>query len=119
MPFGACHPGVEEGVVHQVVPVGDGLEMVADLLAEGVATGGNVIELLEHGEVDIRLDVAHHARIAVPVPGTPDAPGLVDDTDPLDAGLSEVGAGEHASDPTAHNYDVDVVGDRITLGRPA
>ncbi len=86
-----------------------------DLLAEGVPLGRDVVELLEHREVDVRLDVAHHARVAVPVPGAPDAARLVDDADPLDAGLAEVGAGEDAGDPPAHDHDIDVVGDRVAL----
>ena len=113
VPLGPGHPGVEQGVVHEVEPVGDGLEVAQDLLAEGVAPGGDVVELLEHGQVDVRLDVAHHARVAVPVPGAPDAARLVDDADPLDAGLAEAGAGEDPGDPPAHDDDVDVVGDRV------
>ena len=34
--------------VDQVEPLGDRLEVAADLLAEGVAPGGDVVELLEH-----------------------------------------------------------------------
>ena len=115
VPLGPGHPGVEQGVGHQVEPVGDRLEVAADLLAEGVAPGGDVVELLEHREVDVRLDVAHHARVAVPVPGAPDPAGLVDDADPLDAGLAELGAGEDPGDPPAHDHDVDLVGDRVAL----
>ena len=115
VPFGPGHPGVEQGVVHEVEPVGDRLEVAPDLLAEGVAPGGDVVELLEHREVDVRLDVAHHARVAVPVPGAPDATRLVDDADPLDPGLAELGAGQDPGDPPAHDHDVDLVGDRVAL----
>ena len=73
VPLGPGHPGVEQGVVHQVEPVGDRLEVAPDLLAEGVTPGGDVVELLEHRHVDVRLDVAHHPGVAVPVPGAPDA----------------------------------------------
>ena len=115
VPFGAGHPGVEQGIGYEVEPVGDRLEVAPDLLAECVAPGGDVVELLEHRHVDVRLDVAHHARVAVPVPGAPDAAGLVDDADPLDAGLAELGAGEDPGDPAAHDHDIDVVGDRVAL----
>ena len=115
VPLGAGHPGVEQGVGHEVEPVGDRLEVAPDLLAERVALGGDVVELLEHRDVDVRLDVAHHARVAVPVPGAPDAARLVDDADPLDAGLAEVGAGEDPGDPPAHDHDIDLVGDRVAL----
>ena len=86
-----------------------------DLLAERVTPGGDVVELLEHRHVDVRLDVAHHPGVPVPVPGAPDAARLVDDADPLDAGLAELGAGEHPGDPPAHDHDVDLVDDRVAL----
>ena len=99
LPHGSGHPSVEQGVGHEVEPVGDRLEVAQDLLAERVAPGGDVIELLEHRHVDVRLDVAHHARVPVPVPGASDAARLVDDANSLDAGLAEVGAGEDPGDP--------------------
>ena len=113
VPLRSGHPGVEEGVGHEVEPVGDRLQVQPDLLAGGVALGRDVVELLQHREVDVRLDVAHHARVAVPVPGAADAAGLVDDADPLDARLAQLGAGEDAGDPAADDHDVDVVGDRV------
>ena len=89
-PFGAGHPGVEERVVDQVEVLGHRLEVLPDLFAEGVALARDVAELLEHGEVDVRLDVAHDAGVAVPVPGAADAAGLVDDANAFDAGLAQV-----------------------------
>ena len=115
VPLGASHPGVEQTVGHEVEPVGDHLEVAQDLLAVGVAVGGDVVEFLEHREVDVRLDVAHHAGVAVPVPGATDAACLVDDADPLNAGLAELSAGEDAGDPPAHDHDIDVVDDRLAL----
>ena len=114
-PLGPGHPGVEQGIVHQVEPIGDGLEVAPDLLAEGVAPGGEVVELLEHRHVHVGLDVAHDPGVAVPVPGAPDATGLVDDADPLDAGLAEAGAGQDPGDSPAHHHHIDVVGDRVAL----
>ena len=114
-PLGAGHPGVEQGVGHEVVPVGDCLEVLEDLLAERVPTRGDVLELFEHRHIDVRLDVAHHARVAVPVPGTPDAARLVDDADPFDARLAEPGSGQGPGDTPAHDHDVDVVGDRLAV----
>ena len=52
---------------------------------ERVARRRDVVHLLEHRHVDVRLDVAHHARVAVPVPGAADAAGLVDQADAVDA----------------------------------
>ncbi len=115
VPFGAGHPGVEEGVARKVESFGDRLEVAPDLLTERVAVSGDVVELLEHRKIDVRLDVAHHPGIAVPVPGAPDAARLVDDTDPLEPGLAELGAGEDPGDPPAHDDDIDFVGDRVAL----
>ena len=70
---------MEQGTIGEVEPVGDRLEVVQDLIAERIPVGGDVVELLEHREVDVRLDVAHHARVAVPVPGSADAARLVED----------------------------------------
>ena len=91
LPLGAGHAGVEQRVVLEAVALGDPLEVAADLLARGVAPGGDVVELLEHRDVHVRLDVAHDAGVAVPVPGAADAARLVDDADPLDARLAQVG----------------------------
>jgi hypothetical protein len=106
---------VEERVGHQVVPVGDRLQVLPDLLAERVALLRDVVELLEHRQVDVRLDVAHDAGVAVPVPGAADAAGLIDDADPLDPRLAQVGAGDDPRDPPAHDHHVDLVGDGVAL----
>ena len=91
-PLGLGHPGVEQGVRHEVEFVGDRLEVVEDLRAGGIAPRRNVAQLLEHRDVDVRLDVAHHARVAVPVPGASHAARLVDDPDALHPRLAEVDA---------------------------
>ena len=89
--------------------------MAPDLLAEGVAPGRDVVELLEHRHVDVRLDVAHHTRVTVPVPGAPDAAGQVHDADPLDAGLAEAGTGEQPRDPPADDHGIDLVDRGVPL----
>ena len=114
-PIGAGHPGVEQGIGHEVEPVGDSFEVLQDLLAERVATGGDVVELLEHRHIDVRLDVAHHARVTVPVPGAAYTARLVDDADPFDARLAQAGSGEDPGDTPAHDHHIDVVGDRVAV----
>ena len=115
VPLGACHPGVEEAVGYQLVPLGNRLQVPPDLVAERVAACRDVVELLEHRHVYVRLDVAHHTRVAVPVPGSPDAACLVDDPDPLEAGPTELSTREDACDASAHDHDVDIVCDRFAL----
>ena len=116
VPHGFRDAGVEQGVGNQVEPVCDRLQMQAYFLAEGVAPAGDVVEFLKHGQVLIRLDVAHHAGIPVPVPGAPDAPGLVDDPDALDARLAQMRTRENSGDTTADDDHVGVVDDRLALG---
>ncbi len=106
---------LEQRVAGQIESLGDCLEVCSDLFAVRVAPGRDVAELLEHRHVDVGLDVAHHARVPVPVPRTPDPSGLVDDADPLDTGLAEIGAGEGPGDPTADDDHVDLVSDRSPL----
>jgi hypothetical protein len=116
VPLGADHARVEQGVRHEVEPLRDRLQVPADLLAVGVAVGRDVVELLQEGEVHVRLDVAHDPRVAVPVPRAPDAAGLVDDADALDAGLAQLGAGDEPRDPAPHDHDVDVLDHRVPVG---
>ena len=106
---------MEQGVVVEVEPVGDGLEVAQDLLAGRVAPCRDVVEFLEHGEVDVGLDVAHHARVAIPVPGSAHATGLIDDPYALHTGVAQLDAGEEPRDPAADNDDVDFVDDWLAL----
>jgi hypothetical protein len=115
-PFGAGHAGVEQRVLLEAVARRDLLEVAEDLLAPGVAPGRDIVELLEQRDVHVGLDVAHDARVLVPVPGAPDASRLVDDADPLDAGLAEVGARQHPGDAAPDDQDVDLVVDRVAFG---
>ena len=115
MPFGPGHRRVEEGVGLELEALGDRLEVVPDLLAEGVTPGRDVVELLEHREVHVRLDVAHHARVPVPVPGSADATRLIDDADPLETGLAELGPGQDTGDPPTDDHDVNLVHDGVAL----
>ena len=112
VPLRPGDPGVEQRVVDQVEVVGQSLEVEADLLAEGVTVRGHIAELFEHGQVDVGLDVAHHAGVAVPVPGAPDATGLVDDADLLDTGLAQVGPDGHAGDTAADDDHIDLLAHR-------
>src|SRR5262245_30139196 len=94
VPFALHDAGVEQRVVLQAELLADRVEIEADLLAERVASGGDVAHLLEHRHVDVRLDVAHDARVPVPVPGAADPAGLVDQADVVDAGVAQLRAGD-------------------------
>ncbi len=111
VPLRPGHARVEQRIGHEVEPVGDRLQVQPDLLTERVPMLGDVPELLQHREVDGGLDVAHHPWVAVPVPGAADAAGLVEDADPLDAGLAQLSASEDPRDAAAYDHCVDVIGD--------
>ena len=85
--------------------VRDRVEVPADLVAGRVARRGDVVHLLEHRHVDVGLDVAQHAGVAVPVPGPADPAGLVDQPDPLHARLAQLRAEDHAARPGADDRD--------------
>ena len=115
VPLAGVDAGVEQRVVDESVLRGDRVEVPADLVAERVAGRGHVVHLFEHRHVDVRLDVAHHAGVPVPVPGASDPAGLVDQHDPPEPGVAQLRAHDHAGHPGADDGDVDVLDDRFAL----
>ena len=115
VPLARLDAGVEERIVHQAVLRRDRVEVPADLVPERVPRRRDVVHLLEHRHVDVGLDVAHHARVAVPVPGAPDAAGLVDQHDASEAGVAQLGPDDHTRHPGTDDGDVDLGGDGIAL----
>ena len=69
-----CTPVWNSAPIDEIESLRDRLDVLADLLALRVALLRDVLHLLEHRHVAVRLDVAHDARVAVPVPGAADAP---------------------------------------------
>jgi hypothetical protein len=88
--------------------------VLQDLRCVGVFLRGHVPGLLEQREVDIGLDVALGARIAVPVPGPAEAATLLDDEKVVDTGLSQPGPGDEPGE-TASDHDH---GHGVAPGRP-
>ena len=116
VPLARLHTGVEQRGIGEIEPAGDRLEVFADLVTEGVARLRDVTRLLEHRHVAVRLDVAHHARVAVPVPGSADTARVVDHADAIHARLAQLGTGHHARQARADDRDIDVLDHRITSG---
>ena len=74
------HPSIELDVAAQIEPVGHVVEVGEDLGLAGVALAPLPLLLEFVGElvgVLHALDIAAGTRIAVPVPGTPDAAGCL------------------------------------------
>ena len=59
----------------------DACAVLEDLGAEGVLLLRHVADLLEQRQVDVRLDVALRARVAVPVPGAAEVAAVLDDAE--------------------------------------
>ena len=69
VPAHCAHPGLEAGVCVQVVVAGDGLAVFKDLRRVRVFVFRDVVQLFEQRQIAVRLDVAHGAWIAIPIPG--------------------------------------------------
>ena len=109
--------GLEErGPVH-VEMAAEQLAVLEDLGGVGVLHGRHVAGLLQHREVDVGLDVAHAARVPVPVPGAAEVAALLDDPEVGDAELGQVGGGEHPAEATADDDDLGVGDDRVAHDR--
>ncbi len=106
--------GLEERVGVEVELGGQELGVPEDLRGAGIALGGHEAGLLEERQVDEGLDVAHAARIAVPVPGAPEVAGLLDDPDVGDPVLGEVDRREHSGEAAAHDHHGGVLDHRVT-----
>ena len=105
--------GLEEGVGVEVEGAGQQLGVLEDLGGAGVALGRHEAGLLEEREVDVRLDVAHAARVAVPVPGATEVARLLDDPEVGDPVLAEVDRGEHPGEAAAHDHDGRLLDHRV------
>jgi hypothetical protein len=86
--------------------------MGQDLRCVGVLLLRDVADLLEQGQIDIGLDVAHRARIAVPVPGAAEVAALFDHPDVANPGLPQTRARQQPSKAAADHHHVDVVRQR-------
>ncbi len=67
---------------------------------------GNVVHLVEQGQVIVGDDVAGHAGITIPVPGAADVGAALDDPDALDAVLAQAGGGQQGGEAAADEKDI-------------
>src|SRR5690606_17835149 len=86
-----------------------------DLGAVGVFLDRHVAGLLEQREVDVRLDVAVDARIAVPVPGASEVRGAVEDADVGDAELAQARGRQDPAEAGPDYRHLDLVRERRAL----
>lgn len=94
--------------------LGDPAAVSPDLGTLGVLLGGDVTEFLEQRHVDIGLDVAGDFGIAVPVPGSADVGGLIDQPHVVHTELLAPGPDQQPAEAGAHHGDVDGVVNRVS-----
>ena len=107
--------GVEQRVVVEAVLLADAATVLEDLGRVRVLLRRHVPGLFEQRHVDERRGVALRAGIAVPVPGTAEVAGLVDDADVVDPGFLDPRARHQAREPAADERERDVVAQRLAL----
>ena len=75
------------------------LAVLEDLRAVRVLLGRDVADLLEQRQVDVRLDVALRARVAVPVPGAAEVAALPKEGAAAPTSFKQAGASRQAREP--------------------
>jgi len=81
--------------------------------ALAVLRDGHVLELFEQRKVDVGLDVAGQARVAVPVPGAAEVAALLEDAEVLHPALAQARPGQEAAEAAADQRQVDLVGEGL------
>src|SRR5215472_3975719 len=87
----------------------DPLGMLEDLGREGVFFLRHIPRLFQEWQINIGLDVALRAWIAVPVPSPTEIPGLLDNTDIGDTDRLQPRCGEESTKAAAHDQRVQVL----------
>jgi len=76
---------------------------------------GDIVELFEQRQIAVRLDVAHGAGIAVPIPGAAKVTGLLNDSDIVKAGLAQPAAHQQSAETAADDGHLHLVIQRVAL----
>ena len=116
VPAHLAHPGLEAGVLVQVVVAGDGLAVFEDLGCVRIFVFRDVVQLLEQRQVAIRLDVAHGAGVAVPIPRAAEVTGLLNHPEVVEAGLAQPSAHEQTAETAADDSHLHLVVERGAFG---
>ena len=112
VPVHLVDPGSKADIPVQVEVAAQRLAVFQDLRPVGVLLLGHVAHLFQHGQVDVRLDIALHAGVLVPVPGAAEfGPGL-DHADALHPELPQAGACQEPAESGADDGHIHLVGQR-------
>ena len=107
--------GLEAGVAVQVVLLADGAGVGEDLRREAVLLFRHVAEFLDQRQIDVGLDVALRAGVAVPVPSAAEVAALLDDAQIAHAGFAQPRPSQQAAEAAADHDHVHLVGPRFAL----
>jgi len=110
VPLHLGDPRLEQGVLVQAELRAEGLGVGEDLAAAGVPLRRDVTGLFEVRQVDVRLDVAAHTRVTVPVPSTAEIACDIEDFEVRDTDLLELDAGTDAHEAGADDEHVEISG---------
>src|SRR5579885_211701 len=106
--------GLKQGSAVEIELLSDAPGVRQDFRRERIFLFGDVTGLFEQRQIDVRLDIALRARVAVPVPGPAEISALLDDANVLDSGLTQPRAREQAAEAAADDQHFD----RIVERRP-
>ncbi len=115
VPLRALDHGLEQRLVVEVEVATQQPAVLEDLGRGRVALGGHVARLLEQRKVGVGLDVAHAARIAVPVPRAAEVAALLDQPEVGDAELGQADRGEHPAEAAADDEDLGLLNHRLAF----
>ncbi len=76
---------------------------------------GDVVEFFEQGEITVGFDIAHGARVAVPIPGAAEVAGLFNHPNIVKTGLLEPSAHEPSAKAPADDGHLHLVIERIAF----
>jgi hypothetical protein len=105
--------GLEVGAGIKIEVLADALRVLEDLGLEGILLRRHVAGFFQQRQVDIGLDVALRARVAIPVPGATVVAGALDDAEVVDAFVNHARGHAHAAKAAAQDHDLDGLGDRL------
>ena len=88
--------------------------MIENLGRERIFVPGDIARLLQQRQIAIGFDIAHRARIAVPVPGAAEIAAGLDHAQALEADLPQARAGQETAEPAADDRAFDLVKHRRT-----
>ncbi len=109
VPAQRLHLCLETRVAIEIELLADGTAVLEDLRRARIFLDWHVADLFEQRQVDVGLDIAGRARIAVPIPGAAEIAALLDNADVLDTSFAQTRAGEQSAEAATDHHDFHVV----------